>query len=291
MENIGDDMHQLTGVFQIESPDPRKHSILDMCMAPGGFLATALRINPRARVLGFSLPKSNGGHIVLLPRNHNVTLKFLDITMLAADMGLTDIPYDHPDAGNFLPSQFKSKQRFNLALCDGQVLRHHERAAYRENREARRLTLVQLALGLEHIKPGGTMIVLLHKAEAPDTVQLLHTFEKFASVRLYKPTKSHAKRSSFYMLATNIRADCEEAAMAINRWKEVWKMATLGTDDMYHKTLLENALDAEALLKEFGPRLVELGKEIWDIQANALAKAPFVRKVLQAQRKACSYIE
>ncbi|PKY07467.1 FtsJ-like methyltransferase family protein [Aspergillus campestris IBT 28561] len=283
MENIGYDMHQLTGVFQIERPDPRKHSILDMCMAPGGFLATALHINPRARALGFSLPKFNGGHSVLLPRYSNVTLKFHDITMLAADMGLTDIPHDHPDAGNFLPSQFKSKQRFDLALCDGQVLRNHERAAYREHREASRLTLTQLALGLEHIKPGGTMIVLLHKVEAPNTVQLLHTFEKFASVRLYKPAKSHAKRSSFYMLATNIRADCEEAAMAISRWKKVWKMATLGTNDMYHKTLLEDAVDAEVLLKEFGPRLVELGKEIWDIQANALAKAPFVRKVLQAQ--------
>ena len=46
---------------------------------------------------------------------------------------------------------------------------------------------------------------------------------------------------------------------------------------MYHNALLENAPGAEALLKEFGPRLVELGKKIWDIQANALAKAPFLR--------------
>ncbi len=65
--------------------------------------------------------------------------------------------------------------------------------------------------------------------------------------------------------------------MAINRWKKMWKIAILGTDAMYHNALLENAPGAEALLKEFGPRLVELGKKIWDIQANALAKAPFLR--------------
>ncbi|KAL4805722.1 hypothetical protein BDV18DRAFT_152457 [Aspergillus unguis] len=277
MEEIGYDMQQLTGVFRIESLDPGKHSILDMCMAPGGFLATALRFNPEARALGFSLPKCNGGHNVLLPKHPNVTLKFLDITMLATDMGLTDYPCDHPDAGNFLPSQFKPKHSFDLVLCDGQVLRNHERAAYREHREASRLTLAQLTLGLEHIKPGGTMIVLLYKVEAPHTVQLLYTFEKFALVRLYKPPRIHAKRSSFYMLATNIRANCEEAAMAINRWKKTWTIATLGTDDMYHNALLENAPDTEVLLKEFGPRLIELGKKVWDIQVNALAKAPFLR--------------
>lgn len=82
MEEIGYDMQQLTGVFRIESPDPGKHSILDMCMAPGGFLATALRFNPEARALGFSLPKCNGGHNVLLPKHPNVTLKFLDITKI-----------------------------------------------------------------------------------------------------------------------------------------------------------------------------------------------------------------
>lgn len=277
MKNIARDMNQLTGVFRIKSQDLRTHSILDMCMAPGGFLATALRINPGAQALGFSLPTCHGGHEVLLPDRLNVTPKLLDITMLAADMGVADIPSDHPDARNFLPSQFTSKHNFDLALCDGQVLRNHERAAYRENREASRLILAQLALGLEHIKPGGTMIVLLHKVEAPHTVQLLHIFEKFASVRLYKPVRIHAKRSSFYMLATNIRADCEEAVMAIDRWKTLWKIATFGSDDVYRNTHLEDALDAEILLKNFGPRLIELGRKIWDIQANALERAPFVR--------------
>lgn len=60
MQDIGNDMHRLTGVLQIKSQNSDSTRILDMCMAPGSFLATALRINPEAEVLGFSLPVSEG---------------------------------------------------------------------------------------------------------------------------------------------------------------------------------------------------------------------------------------
>jgi hypothetical protein len=135
-----------------------------------------------------------------------VALEFLDITMLAADMGAVVIPADHPDANNMLPRRFDPFQLFNLVLCDGQVLRTHTRAAYREKREARRLTTTQLAISLEHVKFGGSMIVLLHKVEAVDTVSLLYMFSKFSSAKLFKPTKHHAKRSSFYMITTDIQS-------------------------------------------------------------------------------------
>ncbi|PYH75379.1 hypothetical protein BO82DRAFT_360071 [Aspergillus uvarum CBS 121591] len=184
MKNIGHDMHQMTDVFCINGLNPDKQAILDMCVAPGGFLATALRINPQARAIGFSLPKSEGGHNVLLPKHHNVSLKFLDITLLATDMGRLDIPNGHPDAGKFLPRQFSSEQRFDLVICDGQVLRTHERATYREHREARRLTLTQLALGLEHVKLGGTMIVLLHKVESRRYGMLQHLGQTICTTKL-----------------------------------------------------------------------------------------------------------
>jgi hypothetical protein len=110
-------------------------------MAPGGFLATALRLNPRACALGFSLPPSEGGHKVLLPEDPNIEVRFLDITMLAADMGVSDIPPENPEAKSFFPRPFNPGQVFDLVLCDGQVLRTHVRACYRETREASRLTL------------------------------------------------------------------------------------------------------------------------------------------------------
>ncbi|KAL4867406.1 hypothetical protein BDV12DRAFT_209888 [Aspergillus spectabilis] len=282
MKSVANEMNQSTDVFWLKSSsleEPEPH-ILDMCMAPGGFLSAALRLNPTAHALAFSLPQCKGGHGVLLPPSLKVTLKFLDITMLAADMGMVpaSIPDAHPDANNFiLSTQFAPAQSFNLVLCDGQVLRTHERASYRERREATRLTTAQLALALEHLKPGGSIILLLHKVEAIYSVRMLYTLDKFASVRLFKPKSAHATRSSFYMIATDVRADCEDATEAVKHWKSVWKAATFETDEVYYEVMSEEGTDVEGMLKEFGPRLVELGKEVWNTQADALERAPFVK--------------
>lgn len=69
---------------------------------------------------------------------------------------------------------------------------------------------------MEHVKPQGTMFVLPHKVELLQNVQLLSTFEQFASVQLVKHAKFHAKRSSFYMLATNLRNYWLEGTTAIS---------------------------------------------------------------------------
>ena len=67
-----------------------------------------------------------------MPTNPRLTLKLLDITLLVADMGVTSIPEEHPDVKNFLPQEFSSETFFDLVICDGQVLRTHARAEYRE---------------------------------------------------------------------------------------------------------------------------------------------------------------
>jgi 23S rRNA U2552 (ribose-2'-O)-methylase RlmE/FtsJ len=278
MKEIGQEMHQSTGAFAISSTSANSPIILDICMAPGGFLATTLDLNPGAHALGFSLPVSEGGHRVLLRRDPNITLKFLDVTMLAADMGVTDFSAEHPEARNLLPQQFCPGQLFDLVLCDGQVLRTQVRVANRENRQARRLAVTQLAIGLERVKIGGTMVVLLHKVEAADTVSLLYTFNKFSSIKLFKPTRHHAKRSSFYMIATDIQSQHSEAVLAVERWKRQWKVATFGTDVDYKEELRADCLHADEVLGEFGSELVRLGREIWRIQARALEEAPFIKK-------------
>ncbi|KAF7587647.1 hypothetical protein BBP40_006902 [Aspergillus hancockii] len=277
MKRIGGEIDKVTGVFHIKKSRSGQPKILDMCMAPGGFLETALNFNPGSSALGFSLPVSDGGHGIHLPKNTSVAVKFLDITMLAEDMGVTQIPVEHTDAKSFLPRQFETGQSFDLVLCDGQVLRTHDRARYREHRESRRLTVSQLALGLEHLSPGGSMVVLLHKAEAWDTVQLLYTFHKFSSVQLLKPMRYHAKRSSFYMIATEIQTHHPEAILALREWKRGWKVATFGSDEEYLRALCDWETDVEVVLREFGTELVRLGKPVWDIQAQALAQAPFVK--------------
>ncbi|KAF6808980.1 hypothetical protein CPLU01_15584 [Colletotrichum plurivorum] len=106
-----------------------------------------------------------GGHKVLLRRDWRVRMKFVDVMILAEDMGTASMPADHEDCDNFLPRQIPRHHLFGLVFCDGQVLRTHNRPEYREQREARRLLLPQIAIGIEHIKSGGTMIVLLHKLD------------------------------------------------------------------------------------------------------------------------------
>ena len=274
MQKIAKQLHRFTRALTMSSSPGR---ILDLCMAPGGFLDVALKFNPDSSALAFSLPPSSGGHEVLLPTNANVSVNFLDITMLAAEMGVTDIPVDHPDVENFLPPTFAPDDSFDLVLCDGQVLRTHSRAPYREAREARRLAASQLVLGLERVRPGGTMIILLHRAELWSSVSLLHKFSKFSSLMLFKPTAGHAKRSSFYMVATKIDPQHPEAVLAIEKWKKIWTTATFGTQENYERVLMEGDETVEEVLEEFGSELIRLGKKIWHIQAKALADAPFIR--------------
>ncbi|KAL1903846.1 hypothetical protein Sste5344_010439 [Sporothrix stenoceras] len=286
MRNIGQELHKATGAFTITTQAGRtmRPLILDMCMAPGGFLSMALEQTPEAYAVTYSLPISEGGHKVLFtPRDSlNVDQNFLDITMMAVDMGVDskDIPKNHPDAGNFLPRQLQPNKLFDLALCDGQVLRTHQRAPYRETREAIRLTSTQLALSLEHLRPGGTMVVLLHRVEDWKNFKLLRAFYAFSSVRLFKPQAGHAKRSSFYMVATNVQSQSAGAAQAIENWKKVWKEATFGTEEEWYEACSERDrdVDVDELLEQFGPTLISLGRSVWKVQADALAKAPFIRR-------------
>jgi 23S rRNA U2552 (ribose-2'-O)-methylase RlmE/FtsJ len=276
MMRIAEELHNATLGFATKM---WPGSVLDMCVAPGGFLATATNLNTGCEALGFSLPPSDGGYNVLLGGKYKDCVKFLDITMLAEDMGVIDIPAEHPDAGNFLPRQIEETRLFDLVICDGHVLRTHAptRASYRETREGDRLKTTQLALGLEHLTPGGTMIILLHKLEAWDTVCYFQRFKKFSSTYLYKPTSGHATRSSFYMVARYVRRNDPEAILAIEKWKAVWRAATFGTDEEYEQAIRKGEQSAEELLEEFGSVLAEGGRVVWETQAKALAKAPFIK--------------
>jgi 23S rRNA U2552 (ribose-2'-O)-methylase RlmE/FtsJ len=279
MQSNARDLHESTGAFRIPLERQGSETILDLCMAPGGFLRTAMRYITSAHATAFTLPVSDGGHHILLEDKDNVTIKLLDITMLAEDIGMSieGIPKDHPDRSKFLPRQLPKHQNFDLVFCDGQVLRTQERAAYREQpREARRLGTGQLVIALEHIRPGGTMVVLLHGVDEPRSATLLHQFSKFASLKLFKPTKSHAARSSFYMIATNIEPEHDDAVAAVKDWKRMWEIATFAEDEEYDAYTSEHQPSEETLVAEFGKALVTLGKEVWSVQAKALGNSWWV---------------
>lgn len=278
MQNIGFELHTAANAFKVTKWRNTPANILDMCMAPGGFLYAALKVNRGATATAYSLPPDDGigGHQVFLPPNKKVQLEFLDVTMLAEDMGVDKIPEAHPDRDNFLPKRFKGKRIFDLALCDGHVLRMHHRAAYREESEIRRLLTTQLALSLEHLKAGGTIVVKLHSVEEPDTFEILYQFHQFSSVQLFKPTKGHKDRSSFYMMASDIKVDHAEAVKAVEGWKRTWKIATFGSEEEFKQNTTRDSAWAKQILDTFGEVLIQKSKAMWVTQFDALAKAPYV---------------
>ncbi|KAJ4314512.1 hypothetical protein N0V84_008853 [Fusarium piperis] len=274
---IGRDMNKTTRAFDLSRV--KNPSLLDMCMAPGAFVAQVLDKYPNAQVKAMSLPLKDGGHRVRLG-HRNVPVEFRDITMLAADMGMQmeDVPASGPDPGNLeFTKVFSDTERFDLVLCDGAVLRPHQRPEWREHREATRLTLTQLAIGLEHLNNGGSMVILLHKLDSWACFSLIRSFSKFSTVQLFKHPQYHRLRSSFYLVAKNIQANSISAKSLVSEWKERYKIATVGTDDEYSKMLQVSNQDAQAALDEFGEEFVAMGRKIWKLQADSLEKASFMK--------------
>jgi hypothetical protein len=130
MMKIGSELQRSMKAFKAPATASQPIAILDMCMAPGGLLQAAIKRNPGSRAVAFTLPVSMGGHKVLMPKNPNVDVKLLDVTMLAADMGVVhDIPADHPDAANFVrEQQLQPDQLFDIAICGGHVWRVQAKA-------------------------------------------------------------------------------------------------------------------------------------------------------------------
>jgi hypothetical protein len=91
---------------------------------------------------------------------------FVDITMLASDMGTKAISLHHPEAREFQPFILPSERSFDLVICDVQVLRTQELPHSLQKTESRCLSAAQLALGLQHLKSGRRLVFLMHEIEA-----------------------------------------------------------------------------------------------------------------------------
>ncbi len=280
MQQIGDELQDATGALTINTEQPE---VLDLCMAPGGYALSALKYNTLAHVSGITLPEENGGHRVMVRHGHvdghvdaQIQVAFLDITMLIEEFGVTKVPDDHPDKDKFLHgSRPYLGKTYDLIFCDGQVLRTHNGGPYWANNEPLRLSCSQLIFALQHIRIGGTLIMLLHKVEACHSVELLYTFSKFASIRLFKPIKKHALRSSFYLVAQNILPQHPTAISAVSSWKEAWKLATFSNEPEIKG--VGDIAEMTTMLADFGAKLVELAEPVWMIQRDASARSHFTR--------------
>jgi len=137
MQEIGDEMQAATGVFCQNNRSEDGVGILDLCMAPGGYTASALKYNPTAKAIGITLPPDKGGHEVFL-NSYRSTILYHDITMFAKEFGVDEVPCTHPGHDSFSLERPFIDQRFDFVICDGQVLRKHKRPEYQERTEANR---------------------------------------------------------------------------------------------------------------------------------------------------------
>lgn len=138
------------------------------------------------------------------------------------------VPCTHPEHDSFSLERPLINQRFDFVICDGQVLRTHMRPEYRERTEASRLTSAQLILALQRIRDGGTLVILWHKIESLDTMELLYIFSQFSDIEVFKPLRKHAIRSTFDLIAKNVQPSVESANVAVIAWKKAWWNATFG---------------------------------------------------------------
>ncbi|KAL7914918.1 hypothetical protein GGI35DRAFT_435570 [Trichoderma velutinum] len=267
---IGNELNFSTGAFDVlqSSVEP---SALDMGMAPGGFSATIMKSHPKTTLRAITLPSDKGGHSVQF-RHKRVKLDLCDINTLAGDMGLTSIPENHPGASTFTVAKLLGQEMFDVVVCGCQVTRNQELGEWRERREARRLELAQLVIALEHVKSGGTLVVVMHKPEEIHTAELLHIFSTFSEISLFKPQKAHAKRSSFYMVAKKVDTRNDQAIQAKEIWKKEWIESTLGTADDCANLPKRKADDARKLLDRYGTELVKIGQPIWATQVAGLKR-------------------
>ncbi|QDS74423.1 hypothetical protein FKW77_006018 [Venturia effusa] len=257
---------------------------LDLCMAPGGFTWGAKEYNTSDAVAyGITLASEEGGH-----RNfyEDAIVKFMDITMLAGEAGVDDIPQTHPDHSLFTANRPFLDQRFQLIFCGGAVLRTQQRSEHRRDYERSRLTTSQLILAMQRILPGGTMVVLLRRPDAWDVLRLLHQFNAFAEIQLFKPSRKHAVRSTFYLVAKNVQSDCGTARAALEEWKQRWNRSTFGGDaGTGEKDPEADAEEVQNVLDGFGPRLIKLATHVWRIQADALDKQDFKEVTGRTRKK------
>lgn len=282
MQEIGDEMQAATQALSLGANN-RETRVLDLCMAPGGYSRSILKYNPNAVIRGISLPPARGGHKLLLSSESNhadhIQCKFLDITMLAKEMGVDTVPPSHPESSRFIADRPFLNESFHLAFCDGQVLRTHRRPEHRAPFEVTRLRTSQLALAMQRILQGGTLIILLHKAHSWETMSLLYQISHFAEVQLFKPMKKHNTRGSFYLIAKNVQPEHEAAKAAVEGWKKQWWQTTFGgTEGTGDVVQWPNGETVQTLLNEFGERLMELARPTWAIQLKALRNESFTKE-------------
>lgn len=237
---------------------------LDLGCCPGGFTAYILEKNKIARGLGISLPTEDGGHAYCLDN------RLRRQTFISQDLTKFQLSSSAPVAGMNLKAVPRDieKRQFDLAVLGASPL-----SSWRGNRDSDLLLVSQLVLGLQGVKTGGTIIVLLHNPESSQTARVLYLLDKISKkLTAHKPTSVHSDRSSFYAIAQGVGLGKGEEVTRnayLDGLRRLWsEMSRAG------RKMVEEDLDFIVTMDEVSRScvawLVELCGKIWEIQLRAL---------------------
>lgn len=253
---------------------------LDLGCCPGGFTSYVLQRNRWARGVGVSLPVDEGGHKFVLGAHlrNRFHLHLADMTSyLQLGPSFSDHPRLRP-----APAQMKPAS-FDLVLLDGHQLRT-QKSDYSAPWDIDRLLISQIILAFQSVRTGGNMVVKLTHPERVLTAQILYILDVLSeNLATFKPRTMHMTRGSFYAVATGVGKGEEGAKVPemIRALQELWVETTFGGEEGNGRYIessdLDFAISTEELKATYLERLIELGKDIWDYQAQSLDKW-FLRK-------------
>jgi hypothetical protein len=241
-----------------------------------------LRKNYRARGLGISLEEEKGGHKYLLTSQKRKLRKRHELA--SADLTyfqLGPTPILDTDKLQSLPDSFVS-DIFDLCILDAHQLRWQKDA---EDWDGWRLGISQIILALKGIKQGGTLIMKLSRPEHLYAARILWMLDQVSSeLQACKPLTMHRSRGSFYAVALGVglgKAGCALPSF-VQAFQKLWVELTFGGEDGRGRWMTDEDLDflisEEELTLSFADRLIQLGRPVWFIQAQALAKLVGKRK-------------
>lgn len=114
--------------------------------------------------------------------------------------------------------------KFDFIICDGHVpwpsdANGNAIGTKCEHRLGNaRVMYSQLILTLQRVRNEGTVVVCLYKIDAWDSIEILSHFDRFSTIRFFKPCCNFAEKSSFYLIAE--RVQLEATAIAIQKLEE-----------------------------------------------------------------------
>jgi hypothetical protein len=240
---------------------------------PGGFTSYILeQKNFRAKGFGISLEVEKGGHKCLLYRRQRAQFKllFADLTYFQLGPEVINDPRLKP-----LPPQITSQSR-GLVILDGHLLRIQEDV---RNFDYDRLMVSQLVMGLLGVKIGGTIVMKLSRPDAVHTAKVLYMLDAISdSLSTCKPLTMHRSRGTFYAIAKGVGlgTDAKRLPTFVEGFQKLWFELTFGGDEGCGRFLNETDLDfiasTDELIGNYLDRLIELGREVWIVQATCLLR-------------------